>query len=184
MKILLASGSPRRQSLLKNYGFEVSVIKPDFDESQINEADPAKLVMALASGKMSSIETNSSLTLSADTVVAIDGQVLGKPENYDSAYEMLSTLSGNTHSVYTGVCISYKGQNHVFCEESKVTFYKLSDYQIQEYIKTGSPFDKAGSYGIQDDMGIFFVRSVEGEISNVIGLPMGRVIAEIERIIK
>ena len=184
MKILLASGSPRRQSLLKNYGFDVTVVKPVFDEDTVTETDPEKLVTALADGKMNSIETNGALSLSADTVVAIGGRILGKPRNEKEAFEMLSMLSGNTHTVYTGVCITYKGKKRLFCDRSDVTFYPLTDYQINEYVKTGSPMDKAGSYGVQDEMGIAFVKSIEGEISNVIGLPMGRVITETERITK
>ena len=184
MKLLLASGSPRRQSLLKSYGFDITVVKPVFDESSVTEKDPEKLVLALAEGKMSSVDTKGSLALAADTVVAVNGKILGKPETPDKANGMLRLLSGNTHTVYTGVCITFKGRKSLFCDKSDVTFHELPEDMIKKYIETGSPMDKAGAYGIQDEMGIAFVKSVEGEISNVIGLPMGRVITETERITK
>ena len=184
MKILLASGSPRRQSLLKSFGFEVEVIKPVFDEDAVLEKDPEKLVLALAEGKLESVARGDMPTLAADTVVAIGGKILGKPKDYDEAFNMLSELSGNMHTVYTGVCISKGDKKVLFCEKSDVYFHRLSDTQINAYIETGSPFDKAGSYGLQDDMGITFIEKVEGEISNVIGLPMGKTLEQIERINK
>ena len=180
--IILASGSPRRLTLLSDYGFDVTVIKPDFDESIVTERDPEKLVCLLAKGKNECIDMPHELVLSADTVVVLDGKILGKPKDRDDAFNMLRALSGRTHKVLTGVCISKGGKRALFCECSNVTFYELTDRQINKYIETGSPFDKAGSYGVQDDMGIGFVRSVTGELSNVIGLPMGRVISEINKI--
>ena len=184
MKMILASGSPRRQSLLNSFGFEITVQKPEFDESKVLQTEPCKLVTELAEGKMDSIDSKGELCLSADTVVSLDGKILGKPLDEADAFKMLRSLSGNTHSVYTGVCITYKSRKVVFYEKSDVTFHKLSDKQINAYIETKSPMDKAGAYGVQDDMAIAFVKCVDGELSNVIGLPMGRVINEIERIIK
>lgn len=181
-KIILASGSPRRQMLLKNYGFDITVIKPEFDESTIKETDPEKLVCALALGKNKCVNIQDSIILSADTVVTINGEILGKPINRADAEKMLSRLSGSTHTVYTGVCISSGSDKRLFCAKSDVTFYKLSKTQIQKYIDTGSPFDKAGGYGIQDDIAIGFVEKINGELSNVIGLPMGKVIEEIKSI--
>lgn len=180
--ILLASGSPRRRALLENYGFEVTVIKPDFDESAVTETDPEKLVCALALGKNKSIDVSDAVVLSADTVVVLGNRILGKPRDRDDAYKMLSALSGRTHTVYTGVCIAKDGVRHVFCAKTDVTFYKLTNRQINRYIDTNSPFDKAGGYGVQDDMGIGFVENISGELSNVIGLPMGRVIKTLEEI--
>ena len=181
-KILLASGSPRRRSLLENYGFEITVVKPEFDESQIEITDPEQLVCTLAREKNRCIKAGPSVTvLSADTVVALNGSILGKPRDRKEAFDMLSSLSGNTHTVYTGVCIRQNGRERVFCEKSHVRFFELTDYQINKYIDTGSPFDKAGGYGIQDDIGIAFVDRVDGEISNVIGLPMGAVISELNK---
>lgn len=184
MRLILASGSPRRKKLLSDYGFDITVIKPDFDESIITESDPEKLVLALAKGKNECVcgEYKDIPVLSADTVVAIDGKILGKPRDRSEAFEMLSMLSDNTHTVFTGVCISLGGKTRTFCEKTLVTFYPLTDIQIEKYIDSGSPFDKAGGYGVQDDMGIGFVKTVNGELSNVIGLPMGSVINQLKRI--
>ena len=184
MKILLASGSPRRQSLLKSFGFDITVVLPDFDESSVFEKNPEKLVTALAKGKLESVKRGDMLTLAADTVVAIDGKIMGKPTDEKDAFDMLRALSGKTHTVYTGVCIAYGQKQRLFCEKSDVTFHKLSNKQIRDYIATGSPMDKAGGYGLQDDVAITFINTVTGEISNVIGLPMGRVMQETERITK
>lgn len=183
-KIILASGSPRRRSLLENYGFDITVVHPDFDESSVSETDPEKLVLALAGGKNLSVRERfpDSVILSADTVVCIGGKILGKPESKAKAHEMLGLLSGKTHSVFTGVCISRGSHECLFCEKTDVTFYTLSTAQITRYTDSGSPFDKAGGYGIQDDMGIGFIKSVSGELSCVIGLPMGRTVSEIQKL--
>ena len=182
--LILASGSPRRRALLENYGFRITVIKPDFDESTVTVKNPEALVTELARGKNRCVRQKykDALILSADTVVSINGKILGKPENTAQAHEMLNMLSGNTHTVFTGVCISAGDAECVFCEKTDVRFYKLSEAQISRYIESGSPFDKAGGYGIQDDMGIGFIESVYGELSNVIGLPMGRTVREIQKL--
>ena len=179
-KIVLASGSPRRKSLLENYGFDITVVKPEFDEEAVTESEPEKLVCVLASGKNKCVNMPDETVLSADTVVALDDEILGKPKTRGEAYDMLKKLSGRTHTVYTGVCISRNNKRTVAVSRSDVTFYELTDAQINRYIDTGSPFDKAGGYGVQDDMGIGFVKSVTGELSNVIGLPMGMVISQLE----
>ncbi len=183
-KIILASASPRRLSLLVNRGYDVTVVPSDFDEDSVTETAPDKLTAALALGKGEAVAKKypESIVISADTVVSLDGRILGKPKTRDEAYSMLMSLSDNTHTVFTGVCISYKGKTQVFCDRADVTFHPLTDSQINAYIDTGSPFDKAGSYGIQDDAGIGFVKSVEGELSCVIGLPMGRVITQLNKL--
>ena len=185
-KVILASDSPRRKLLLENYGFDVTVVKPDFDESTILENDAALLVTALARAKNRCVSQTSSCyefpVIAADTVVCLDNQILGKPSDRTQAYNMLSMLSGATHTVFTGVCISFEKRQTVFCEKTDVSFYKLSKTQIYRYIDSGSPFDKAGGYGIQDDMGIAFIESIKGELSNVIGLPMARTVSEIKKI--
>lgn len=182
-KLLLASASPRRRTLLENYGFDITVVKPEFDEASVTVTDPEQLVCILAREKNKCVAAADDIpVLSADTVVTLDGRILGKPKTAEQAYEMLSSLSGSTHTVYTGVCIRLGTAERVFCSKSRVRFHKLSDYQINSYISSGSPFDKAGGYGIQDDMGIAFVDRVDGEISNVIGLPMGAVICELNKI--
>ena len=180
--LILASASPRRLSLLQNRGYNVTVVPSDFDEDAVKCDDPSELVKELALGKGMAVakDHKNSTVLSADTVVVQGDKILGKPHDYDEAYEMLTSLSDSTHTVFTGVCIIKNGVPRVFCERADVTFFPLSPVQIKKYIDSGSPFDKAGGYGIQDDAGIGFIKSLSGELSCVIGLPMGRVIDELE----
>ncbi len=180
-KIILASGSPRRRALLQNYGLDIEISVPEFDESSVNEKQPQNLVIELARGKNRCIKSDK-IVISADTVVTLDGKILGKPKDKNDARKMLRLLSSKTHTVFTGVCISKGDREFCFYEHTDVTFYKLSDKQIELYINTDSPYDKAGGYGIQDDMGIGFVKEVSGELSNVIGLPMASVITVIDKL--
>lgn len=183
-KIILASASPRRFALLSKRGYEVLVKTAPFDEQSVSIKSPKKLVMALAFGKGKEIRNEycNEIVISADTIVVKDGKILGKPKTYDEAFNMLSSLSNATHYVYTGVCIGYNGKTKTFVSRAKVRFHPLTKTQIEKYIDSGSPFDKAGSYGVQDDDGIGFVKSVKGELSCVIGLPIGRVIKELQKI--
>lgn len=184
MKIVLASASPRRLSLLSARGYDIDVQVSHFDEHSITEADPKKLVMLLAKGKGNDVAKNNrdSIVLAADTVVCLDDKILGKPKTRREAYDMLSSLSDNTHTVYTGVCIRKGKKTYVFYDRAKVTFHPLTKKQIEAYIDSGSPYDKAGGYGIQDDMGIGFVKKVTGDLSCVIGLPMGKVIDRLNKL--
>lgn len=183
-KLILASGSPRRRMLLENRGFELTVVKPSFDEDSVTETDPIRLVRLLAVGKNKAVSSlyPDRTVLAADTVVCINGKILGKPQNRGQAREMLGMLSGAVHSVYTGVCISLNGNDVCFFERTDVEFYRLGHTQIEKYIDSGSPFDKAGGYGIQDEAGMGFIKSIGGELSNVIGLPMERTVSEIIRL--
>ena len=140
--------------------------------------------MRLAEGKGKSVAKDfyDGIVLSADTVVCLDGKILGKPKTRQEAYDMLTSLSGNTHVVYTGVCIKKGAKSYVFYDKAKVTFHPLTQKQINAYINTGSPFDKAGGYGIQDDMGIAFVKKVTGDLSCVIGLPMAKVTERLNKL--
>lgn len=184
MKIILASASPRRLSLLSARGYDITVKTSEFDESTVLEKCPKKLVMRLAEGKGRAVadEHPDSIVLSADTVVCLKGKILGKPKSRQQAYDMLMSLSQNTHTVYTGVCIYHNSKCHVFYDKADVTFHPLTKKQIGAYIDSGSPFDKAGGYGIQDDAGIGFVKKVSGDLSCVIGLPMGKVIKQLQKI--
>ena len=140
--------------------------------------------MRLAEGKGGAVlkEFPDDIVLSADTVVCLDGKILGKPKTREEAYGMLTSMSGNTHVVYTGVCIKKGPKSFVFYDKAKVTFHPLTQKQINAYIDTGSPFDKAGAYGVQDDMGIAFVKKVTGDLSCVIGLPMAKVIERLNKL--
>ena len=148
MKIILASASPRRRDILKNANIEFEVLVSDADEN-INETNPEKFTLEIAKRKAYAIKDDENIIISADTAVACDGEIMGKPKDSDDAKRMLSLLSGKKHSVYTGVCIK-RGEKCVsFCEKSDVYFKKITDCEIENYIKSGEPFGKAGAYAIQ-----------------------------------
>lgn len=169
MKIILASNSPRRRELLSKLNYDFDVIPSDCDEVT-TACDPVDMVKELAIHKALDVykQHPDSLVIGCDTVVELDGQVLGKPKNYDEAVLMLSALSGRTHKVHTGVCVMSKRFIHVFADTSLVTFYELTNESIVKYVDTGSPYDKAGAYGIQDSG---FVKEIVGSYDNVMGLP-------------
>lgn len=169
MRILLASGSPRRKQLLTELGYTVTVVKPDFDESCVRETDPAALVAALAEGKGRSVAPEAGVLLvAADTVVVFRGEILGKPADEAEAFQTLSALSGQSHEVYTGVYLQQDGKSRTFTERAEVHFRPLTEQEIRDYIATGSPMDKAGAYGVQDSG---FVNRIEGSYHNVMGFP-------------
>ena len=169
MKLLLASGSPRRKQLLGDLGYDITVTAPLFDEGQIRAEDPKQLVAALAEGKGRSVcAPQGVLLVAADTVVVFNGTILGKPADAADAKRMLSMLSGNTHRVYTGVYLRRDEKERVFTDCSFVTFRALSAQEIDAYVQSGSPMDKAGSYGIQEtDM----VSEIHGSFNNLVGFP-------------
>ncbi len=169
MNILLASGSPRRKKLLGDLGYDITVAAPLFDEGQIRAEDPAQLVAALAEGKGRSVYApQDTLLVAADTVVAFGDRILGKPVDAADAKAMLSMLSGNTHQVYTGVYLRRGEKEQVFTDCSYVTFRTLSEREIDAYVQSGSPMDKAGSYGIQETD---FVEKIQGSFNNIVGFP-------------
>lgn len=176
MNVVLASASPRRKQILETVGFEVGVRVPDADESLPDGISPDKAVERLASLKASAVERKADeIIIAADTVVVLDGKILGKPENEYQAKEMLFSLSGRTHFVYTGVCVLKGEKRTVFHDCTKVEFYPLTEEEIDSYIKTGEPMDKAGAYGIQG-RGCAFVEGIEGDFFNVMGLPVALLI--------
>ncbi len=169
MNILLASASPRRKQLLEELGHRVTVVRPDFDETQIRLRDPAALVCALAEGKGRSVSVPGGMLLvAADTVVCFEGRILGKPESRQAAANTLRALSGRVHEVYTGVYIEKGGFCRSFADRAEVCFRSLSEEEIQAYIATGSPMDKAGAYGVQDSG---FVSRIRGSFHTVMGFP-------------
>lgn len=183
MKIILASGSPRRKELLTLAGVHFTVIPSGADENINKETlSPAQTVEALASLKASDVFSRcpDCAVIGSDTVVASDGRILGKPTDCDDAFNMLSALSGKTHSVFTGVCIKTPEHTTVFSEETRVTFYPLTPDEIYEYIATGEPMDKAGSYGIQGK-GCTLVQRIDGDYFNVVGLPVARTVRELKK---
>lgn len=174
--MILASGSPRRKELLGYIVKEFEIIPAVGDESIPVGTSPVDAVSMLARKKADEIyaKHKNEIIIGADTVVVIDGQILGKPHNEDEAFDMLNLLSGKVHSVFTGVCIvSKSGEQICFTEETKVEFYPLSEKEIRDYIATGDPMDKAGAYGIQEK-GAFLVKGISGDFYNVMGLPIGR----------
>ena len=200
-KIILASASPRRKQLLELAGFEFE-IWPSDKEEVITKKIPEEICVELSKQKAidvaSSIRTYNDLhkdlttetdilVIGADTIVVKDGSILGKPKDEDDAFSMLKLLSGNTHSVFTGVTFVFSGRDgrvgeYSFYEETKVSFYPLDDEDIKSYVASGDAMDKAGSYGIQTGAATF-VRSIEGDYYNVVGLPIARVIHELKRLI-
>ena len=180
--IILASASPRRKEILELADLKFDVMPSDAQEITTKTA-PNEVVMELASIKAKDIYKKSekqSMIVGADTVVAYQGQILGKPIDEADAKRMLTMLSGQTHEVYTGVCVIEDEKIKTFYEETKVTFYEISDEQIDHYIKTGEPMDKAGSYGIQGKAAVF-IKGIEGDYYNVVGFPIARFLQEITK---
>ena len=176
--MILASSSPRRQELLQRLDYPFDIILPDVDESILTpERNPEQYCTSLAEMKAKDISYHypHALVIGADTIVVLENQILNKPEDSTEAEKMLSILSGETHQVYTGVslrCIKNKIQ-HTFVEITMVTFRKLAKEDIIHYIETHPPYDKAGSYGIQDWSAVF-VKNIQGCYDNVVGFPISR----------
>ena len=181
-RLILASNSPRRSQLLKQAGLTFSVIPSKFDESKVAASDPDSYVITLAESKALDIAQKhpASWIIGADTVVLVDGIILGKPESRDNARDMLLRLSGKIHQVLTGYCICCKKTKRFFSEtvRTDVQFKKLNDAEIEWYIQTGEPFDKAGAYAIQG-IGAFLVKSINGSYTNVVGLPVCEVMTHL-----
>ncbi len=176
LKIVLASQSPRRKELLERIGVTDFEIVPAKGEEVINPAlTPAELVEELSRQKCAEVAAlrPDALVIAADTVVSIDGQILGKPHNEEEAFSMLARLSGRTHQVYTGVTVWEDDCTVTEHEVTEVRFRPLTDQEISWYIETGEPMDKAGAYGIQGYGGLF-VEGISGDYFNVMGLPVCR----------
>ena len=177
--LILASSSPRRSYLLKQAGLTFTVIPSDFDENSISLSTPETYVKVLAEAKTADVSEAypQSWVIGADTIVVIDGKILGKPDSKEQARTMLKSLSGKTHQVYTGYCICCRAEGKIFSNTVKtdVLFKNLADNEIEWYINTSEPFDKAGAYAIQG-LGTFIVKSIKGSYTNVVGLPVCEVI--------
>ena len=199
-QMILASASPRRKELLEQVGAEF-VICPAKGEEVITETDPSAVVMELsrqkaeevASGVLTYNEQHADLAtpqdilvIGADTVVAYENQILGKPKDEEDARRMLTMLSGKMHSVYTGVTfvfIDKEGRTgeHCFFEKTDVCMYPLKEDEIERYIQSGDPMDKAGSYGIQGRFAIH-IKEIRGDYNNVVGLPVARLYQELQKL--
>lgn len=173
---VLASKSPRRKELLKNIGIDACIMPANIDEDLLTGLPPERMVAELSMLKATDVARSfgkDTYVIGADTVVCVDGEIFGKPENDTEAKVMLKKLSGRSHEVYTGYCVvnCESGVSVAKCEKTMVYFRSLSDEEIDSYIKTREPMDKAGAYGIQQ-RGSKFVEKIEGDYFNVVGLPV------------
>lgn len=175
--LILASSSPRRQYLMREAGYTFTVEKPDVDESFPKELPVEQVAKYLASKKAEYFRTelHEEVVITADTIVILGKEVLNKPADRDEAIIMLSQLSGKTHLVITGVCILSKEKEESFDDTTEVTFKKLSRSEIEFYVDTYKPYDKAGAYGAQDWIGMVAIEKIVGSYFNVMGLPMHKV---------
>jgi septum formation protein len=174
-QIILASQSPRRQQLLKELGLNFTIDVREVDEVYPMHLQREEIPVYLAQLKAKAFENNISgnqLVITADTIVWLNNQVLGKPVDFNDAFKMLQTLSGNTHTVYTGVCLKSLTKETTFWAKTNVHFKQLSDDEITYYLNTHKPYDKAGAYGIQEWIGYIGIEHIEGSYFNVMGLPV------------
>lgn len=174
-KVILASQSPRRRELLAGMGVEFEVMKTDVEETYDPSWSPEEIVMHLSKLKLSPIDmsqyTPDTIFITCDTIVVVNGQIIGKPKDEEDAKRMLQMLSGNTHTVYSGLTVATPQKQLTDYRSTDVVFETLSDEMIQYYIDTYKPFDKAGSYGVQEWIGRVGIREVRGSFYNVMGLP-------------
>lgn len=188
MSLILASGSPRRKELLSLITDDFIVHSVDADETL-----PAGMPVEMAAAYLADLKAHTAaqifpdqIVIGCDTVVLLGDEIMGKPKDRDDAHRMLRALSGETHSVLTGTSLYYGTQTTVFTTETLVTFYPLSDAEIEQYLDTGEPFDKAGAYGIQGK-GSLLVQGIEGDYFNVVGLPvagLSRALRQFEDLVK
>lgn len=174
-RIILASASPRRKELLQQLGFSFSVEIKSVDETPIPTHTPIEAALHIASEKMNAFcldyFPDNTLIVTADTVVAVDDEILGKPSSHYDAKLMLQKLSGREHQVITAVCLKSSAKSTTFYDVTTVCFSEISEEEIEYYIQNYQPFDKAGSYGIQEWIGLGFIASINGSYTNVVGLP-------------
>ena len=186
MKYILASASPRRKELLAKTGIEYTVIPSNVEEN-ITKTEPGEIVMELALLKASDVfdqyADGDTMIIGADTIVVYKDEILGKPKDINDARDMLSMLSDRTHQVFTGMALvsmqDGKKQIKTFFERTDVTFYPITREDIDRYVESGDPFDKAGGYGIQTDFAVH-IREIHGDFNNVVGLPVGKLYQELK----
>ena len=188
--VILASASPRRTELLKQAGI-AHIIMPATCDEQTSATQPEQYVMELAERKAADVLAcyvkdhpgESVIVIGSDTVVSVDGKILGKPKTEEEAFTMLSSLQNHTHQVYTGVAVlenkNGKETKKVFCEQSNVEVYPMTKEEILSYIKTGDCMDKAGAYGVQGHFAIY-IKGIHGDYNNIVGLPIARLYQELK----
>lgn len=188
--VILASASPRRTELLKQAGI-AHIIMPATCDEQTSATQPEQYVMELAERKAADVLAcyvkdhpgESVIVIGSDTVVSVDGKILGKPKTEEAAFTMLSSLQNHTHQVYTGVAVlenkNGKETKKVFCEQSDVEVYPMTKEEILSYIKTGDCMDKAGAYGVQGHFAIY-IKGIHGDYNNIVGLPIARLYQELK----
>ncbi|MCI8950844.1 MAG: septum formation inhibitor Maf [Lachnospiraceae bacterium] len=183
-RLILASASPRRSQLMRQIGLKPEIM-PSMAEEVIDGLDPKALVMELSRQKAEDVAgkyQEGTVVIGADTVVSIDGRILGKPSNHREAAEMICLLQGRVHQVYTGVTIVWNGsckKKVTFAEQTDVSVYPMSEEEIYRYVESGEPMDKAGAYGIQGKFAAY-IQEIHGDYNNVVGLPAGRLYQELK----
>ena len=187
LKIYLASKSPRRRKLLKQLGIKFKSFSVDLHEEILDGEHPIQTVKRLALHKSfeAALKIRTGILITADTIVVLGKEIIGKPKSEVDAFRIQSRLSGKTHTVYTGFAVFNLNSKKkiVGYEKTDVTFRKLTQKEIRDYIKTGSPMDKAGAYGIQDDFGAVFIKRIDGCYNNVVGLPLAKIYKSLTDII-
>ena len=184
MKIILASKSPRRKEILEKMGVEFEIDVADVDESVSGELSPVEAVCEISKRKAKAVAQRrraDEIIVSADTVVVIDGRIIGKPKDKEDAFDIIKSLSGRTHEVYTGFTVCRGNESRTDFEVTKVHFKELCDDDIRRYVETGEPMDKAGAYGIQQK-GNLFVEYIHGDYYNVVGFPISKICVTIKEL--
>jgi len=183
-KIILASKSPRRQELLRLMDVDFRVVLKEVDESYPEGLSPEEIAVYIATKKAEAFDESigDEVVLTADTIVCINGLILGKPETAEHAIEMLKILSGKVHKVITGVCILHNNKYNKFFDVSEVFFRKLNDEEITSYVNEYMPLDKAGSYGIQERIGLIGIEKINGSYTNVVGLPTEKLYQQLKNL--
>jgi septum formation protein len=185
-QIILASGSPRRKMLLEWAEVKFTVQVADSEEIINPELNPEQVAVEIARSKLTAVRSLLSadksdvILIAADTIVVLDNEIIGKPSNRSHAIEILNKLAGKTHRVISGVCIADLNNAEEFYEETLVRFHPLTSAQITHYVDTYAPYDKAGSYAIQEWIGVVGIHSIQGDFYNVMGLPVSSVIQKLK----
>jgi septum formation protein len=182
-KIILASGSPRRQQYCKELGLDFSIQLKEVEEiypDHLKHHEITDFLAELKANAFESVLAENEILITSDTIVWHEDKALGKPKDYDDAFEMINSMAGKTHQVITSVCIKTSLKSEVFHSITKVTFVNLSKEEIDYYITNYKPFDKAGAYGIQEWIGLIGISKIEGSYPNVVGLPVDKLYAKLK----